>query len=407
MLTLKALFASFTGHMHLPSNKSLRSLLVIFAILTIYGVIMVYSSSYIYAKETFGSSTYFFKKQFLFILIGLFLIALIQCTNFTKLLRNIQTVHLIAIGLLLCTLLPGIGQSAKGSYRWINLGFIGFQPGELVKYTISFFAISYLDSFNTLDKRARILGLLQLISPLLLFLFQPDFGSFIICLTIIGFVLFLSDFPRKYFYAGLGLGLLGIVSLVFMAPYRVQRLMSYLDPWKDPQKSGFQIIQSFLAFANGSLWGKGIGNSDEKLFYLPEAHNDFIFSVIGEELGFFFGVLPIVFLFIAFLFFGFKIALNLNSKTASRVVSVVIFAISLQAFLNMGVVLGLLPTKGLNLPFISYGGSSLMANFMAMGVIISAVKSNTSGYQDSTSMKIPKPSVHDTYRFDYRSRVKR
>ena len=172
----------------------------------------------------------------------------------------------------------------------------------------------------------------------------------------------------------LGSGILGITTLVFMAPYRVQRLMSYLDPWQNPRGSGFQIIQSFLAFANGSLWGKGIGNSKEKLFYLPEAHNDFIFSVIGEELGFILGVLTIVSLFVILLFWGFGIALKLKNIQASATVSTMTFAISIQALLNMGVVLGLLPTKGLNLPFISYGGSSLVANLLAVGLIICAAK---------------------------------
>lgn len=382
-------------------SKALRSLLIVFSLLTIIGAIMVYSSSYIYAKETLGSSAYFFKKQLIFIVVGLFMILVIQAKDFGKLFNQVQLFHIGAIVLLLCTFIPGLGITVKGSNRWLDLGMIRIQPGELIKYSISFFSVYYFNSFNELAHKKKIWGLLQLVVPLILFLFQPDFGSFTICLIIISFIVFLSDFPRKYFFIGLGLGISGIILLIFMSPYRVQRLMSYLDPWQYPKKSGFQIIQSFLAFANGSFWGKGIGNGNEKLFYLPEAHHDFIFSVIGEELGFI-GVLFIISLFIAFLFFGLKIALNLRSKTSSMTVSTITFAIAVQAFLNMGVVLGLLPTKGLNLPFISYGGSSLIANFLAVGVLISATKYESLNHNRSSA---PRPMDH-FYRSDHLSRVK-
>ncbi len=157
----------------------------------------------------------------------------------------------------------------------------------------------------------------------------------------------------------------------------MKRLLTYLDPWKNPHGSGFQIIQSYLAFANGSLLGQGLGNSNEKLFYLPEAHNDFIFSVIGEEMGFV-GVFFLVCLFIAFIYFGFKLILQVKDRIGVILGASIIFVLGLQALLNMGVVLGLLPTKGLNLPFISYGGSSLICNFFGIGLLLSVVK----GYRD-------------------------
>lgn len=168
--------------------------------------------------------------------------------------------------------------------------------------------------------------------------------------------------------------------ILFLESYRVKRLLTFLDPWAHPKSSGFQVIQSFLAFANGSFFGQGIGNSNEKLFYLPEAHNDFIFSVIGEELGFV-GVFLIVALFLSLVFYGFKIALKMPSKRRFMLVTAISFSIGLQSLLNMGVVLGLLPTKGMNLPFISYGGSSLIANLIGIGIILSAIGKTTS-YQD-------------------------
>ena len=169
------------------------------------------------------------------------------------------------------------------------------------------------------------------------------------------------------------LGMIGAFGILVSAPYRVKRLLTFLDPWKDPRGSGFQVIQSFLAFANGSFFGQGLGNSNEKLFYLPEAYNDFIFSVVGEELGFI-GVVATVLMFISFIFIGLKMAISLKSRVGSILVAAIIFSIGSQAFMNMGVVLGVLPTKGLNLPFISYGGSSMVANLAALGLIFACLK---------------------------------
>jgi cell division protein FtsW len=181
----------------------------------------------------------------------------------------------------------------------------------------------------------------------------------------------------------------GIVNgfvILMAAPYRVKRVLAFLDPWKDPRGTGFQIIQSFLAFANGSFFGQGLGNSNEKLFYLPEAYNDFIFSVVGEELGFV-GVLVFVLMFVSFLFIGFKLAISLRSRVGSIMLATIIFTIGFQAFLNMGVVLGVLPTKGLNLPFISYGGSSMVANLAALGLVFACLKIQPS---DAKSPKSPR-----------------
>jgi cell division protein FtsW len=213
---------------------------------------------------------------------------------------------------------------------------------------------------------------------------QPDFGMFSVCLFAITYICLMSSFPRKILYGLILSGVTAGIFLIFMAPYRTQRILTFLDPWKDPQKSGFQIIQSYLAFANGGIWGKGIGNGDEKLLYLPEAHNDFIFSVIGEELGFI-GVFFLVVTFIILAYLGFKLAIRSQNRVAMIFISSVTVILTLQSFLNMGVVLGLLPTKGLNLPFISYGGSSLLSNCMAIGLVIAAFKMNLKEMKDLES----------------------
>lgn len=341
--------------------------------IVIFGIIMVYSSSYLYAKEIFGSSTYFFVRQFLFAIIGGLTAFVVSKTKFHFWIKYAHHINALAIVLLLLTFIPSINVEVKGAHRWIALGGVSFQPGELVKFTLLLASLNYFGNFSYLDKGEKTILAMGMAAPLLLLMGQPDFGSFIICFLLVGFVCYLGPLPKKYFYwifsGGMALGIFALLS----QPYRVQRILTFIDPWQAPQGPGFQIIQSFLAFANGAVWGQGLGNSKEKLFYLPEAHNDFIFSVIGEEFGLI-GVLAVVALFIALIYTGFKLSLSVDGLPAFLLISSVVFTLGFQAFLNTGVVLGLLPTKGLNLPFISYGGSSLISNFFGIGLILSACK---------------------------------
>lgn len=334
---------------------------------------MVFSSSYIYSQEHYSDAGFFFKRQIGFTLVGLLAALIVQRVKFSFLLKYSQFICMALTLCLILTFLPGIGVEVKGSSRWLNFGLTSLQPGEFVKYAVVLFSLTYFENFLKLTTQQKLIGAATLFAPLFCFTLQPDFGSFVICVSIMGFIAFMSSFPRKYLYSLVSIAIVGMAGLILAAPYRVARIMAFLDPWKDPRGTGFQIIQSFLAFANGSFWGNGIGNSNEKLFYLPEAHNDFIFSVIGEELGFI-GVLFVVVLFLSFIYFGFKIALQNQGKLRVMAAVAIIFTIGLQATLNMGVVLGLLPTKGLNLPFISYGGSSLISNLIGIGLYLSATK---------------------------------
>lgn len=341
--------------------------------LILFGVIMVFSASYMYATENMGSSYFFLIKQLIFIVLGLLLALIFSRMKVLFLYKHAYKLNAFFGFLVTLTLIPGLRVVIKGSKRWLNIGFMHLQPGEFVKYSLMFAAIKYFENFNNYTPKQRVIYLLGLIYPLGVFILQPDFGTFFISALIIGFIAYLSAFPRKYFYSVLILGMIGAFGILISAPYRVKRLLTFLDPWKDPRGAGFQVIQSFLAFANGSFFGQGLGNSNEKLFYLPEAYNDFIFSVIGEELGFL-GVLITILMFLSFIFIGFKMAISLKSKVGGIMVSAIIFVIGLQAFMNMGVVLGVLPTKGLNLPFISYGGSSMVANLGALGLIFACLK---------------------------------
>jgi cell division protein FtsW len=376
----------------MTENNKLEKLTNYFMIniffLILFGVIMVFSASYMYATEQMGSSYFFLIKQLLFIALGLVMALIFSKLKILYLYKHAYKINAFFAFIVTLTLVPGLRVVIKGSKRWLNLGFMHLQPGEFLKYTLMFAAIRYFENFNNYSPKQRVIYLSGLLYPLGVFILQPDFGTFFISSLIIGFIAYLSSFPRKYFYSLLFLGMIGAFGILISAPYRMKRLLVFLDPWKDPRGSGFQVIQSFLAFANGSFFGQGLGNSNEKLFYLPEAYNDFIFSVVGEELGFL-GVIVTVIMFMSFIFIGFKMAITLKSRVGTILLSAIIFAIGFQAFMNMGVVLGVLPTKGLNLPFISYGGSSMVANLGALGLVFACLKIKAGDAKDTNINSSP------------------
>jgi len=374
---LKAIFKNLVGFSeNKPSDQIyFRYFLVCVITLLVMGLLMVYSSSYIYAKESFGSSWHFVLRQSIFLILGGIGAYILSLTKFSFWMRYSMVVHGIIACLVFLTLVPGMATVIKGSARWLNFGGFVIQPGELLKYSTLLASVTFFQQFSEWSNRRKIISAILLLTPVISLIFQPDFGMFVLCLSNLFYVCYLSNFPRKIFY---GLFLLSVTScsiILLAAPYRVQRILSYLNPWNDPRGSGFQIIQSFLAFANGSIFGTGLGNGNEKLFYLPEAHNDFIFSVIGEELGFV-GVLLIVILFVCLTIYGLRLSMNVKGHSESIFATGAIFSISFQAFLNMSVVLGLLPTKGLTLPLISYGGSSLISNLLLLGLFSSCVRFN-------------------------------
>ena len=336
---------------------------------------MVYSASYLHSIETHGNSSYFFIKQLIFVFFGLIVMFITYKSKISFWVNYIEYIILFFTILLLMTFLPVIGIKIKGAHRWINLFFISFQPAELFKYFIIIYCAKFFSNFATLKKNIKYYILLFL--PLFLLAVQPDFGSLVICSVAIVLVAYLSNLEKKVFYSSISVGLLSLIVILISKPYRIKRLMAYIDPWANEQGSGFQVIQSFLAFAGGGFFGRGLGNSHEKLFYLPEAHNDFIFSVLGEELGFV-GVFSTILLFIILFYYGFKISTKLQVTVNKVIVTSIVFTITLQVLLNISVVLGLLPTKGLALPFISAGGSSILSNFFAVGIILSSVKNEIS-----------------------------
>ena len=349
--------------------------LVLFMV--IFGLIMVYSSSFIYAQEKTGDGFYFIRKQLVFAGLGFVSLFGICRINYRRWAEWAYPVLIVALLLLAMVFIPGLGLKVGGARRWLHFAGFRFQPGEFAKFAIIFFVARQLDrKFEKLDRPFS--GILtQFLIPLpglLLLLLQPDFGTTVIITLVIFFLMFLVGVPTRYLLGALGIALVVGIVLAVGTPYRRVRLMTFLNPWSDPGGKGFQIIQSFLGFYNGNLWGVGLGNGKEKLLYLPEAHNDFIFSVIGEELGFV-GVAGIVLAYLFFIYRGLRVGWNCYLHNRDRfgmlLASGITLALGLQGFINISVVLGLVPTKGLTLPFISYGGSALLIDLFAIGVLLS------------------------------------
>jgi len=351
-------------------------LLTVIAIVA-FGLLMVYSASFIYAQERTGDGFTYIKKQVLFAGIGFGFLFLTSRINYRKWADWGYVVLGIATFLLVLVMIPGLGIKAGGAQRWIKLGFLSFQPGELAKFAIIFFVARQLErKSDRLDSivAGMLSHFLVPLPALLLLLAQPDFGTTVMIALSIFALLHLAGVPRKYLLTSLLLIAIAASWLALGSSYRRARLLTFLDPWQDPAGKGFQIIQSFIGLYNGNFWGVGLGNGKEKLFYLPEAHNDFIMAVIGEELGFL-GVLGVVAAYVFFIHRGFKIGWNCykqhRDKFAMLLACGITLALGFQALLNIAVVLGLVPTKGLNLPFISYGGSSLLVDLFAVGVLLS------------------------------------
>ena len=353
------------------------TLLISVIVISVFGILMIYSASYIWAEYKYGDALKYVKNQGLFFIVGLILMIIISKIDYKIYLKKSNLILLFCLALLILVLIPGIGTVRNGSRSWFGIGSFGIQPSEFTKLGLIIFVSKYLACNEKSTKNFKgilpILGLLVLIFGLIML--QPDFGTgTIIVMSIIG-LLFVGGVNFKYFIRLGIVGVVGIVGLILAAPYRLSRILSFLNPWSDPLGSGFQIIQSLYAIGPGGLFGYGIGNSRQKHFFLPEPQTDFIFSIISEELGFL-GCLVVVVLFIAICYTGFKISKNCDDKFGKYLAFGIIFQIAFQACLNLMVVVGLIPVTGVTLPFLSYGGSSLLITLCSIGIVL-----NISRYQ--------------------------
>lgn len=359
-----------------PLRNDLRYNVKIFVgigfLLALIGLIFVYSASSVFAFEKFGSAHYFFKRQFVYLLTAFCCFLLFTQLPASLIKRATPIFFVCSLMLTLLTLFPFFSQKMHGSSRWLYIGGISVQPSEFLKIFLIMYVALFLERKQRVFKgfAHRYLPFIIILgSAFLLLLKQPDFGSVVTIFITVLSLFFIAGFNMRHLVFALLCALPAAVYLICTKAYRLNRILVFLNPWQDPQGRGFQIIQSLIAIGSGSMWGLGIANSKQKFFYLPMQHTDFIFPIIAEETGFF-GSLLLLVMYILFFWYGLKIALRITSPFAFfSTVGFVLF-INLQAMLNIMVAVGLVPTKGMGLPFVSYGGSSLLAMFCMLGLIV-------------------------------------
>lgn len=336
------------------------------------GMTMVLSTSYLYSQERYGDGTYFFRKQL--IAMGAGVIALVACTVVPSTLYRRFAYPLLAVSfiILAMVLIPGVGVNRGGARRWIMFPGFAFQPSELAKLSMVFYLAHSMAKKQEMIRTFSV-GVLPhlIISGLFagLLLLEPDFGTALILTMVLYFMLFIGGVRVSHLLSTALLALPVLVFVMMTAEYRLRRLMTFLDPWSDATGSGFHVIQSLIAFGSGQFFGRGLGESRQKLFYLPEAHTDFVYSVIGEELGLL-GALAVLALFGVIIVRGLRLTAKIEEPFDQYLAFGLTVLLGLQALIHMGVVMGLMPTKGLVLPFISYGGSAMVINLMEAGILL-------------------------------------
>lgn len=357
-------------------KKTDKWLLIAVIIVAIFGIVMIYSASSIWALYKFNDSFKFVKAQSAFFIIGLVLIYVLSKINPNIYYKKSNLILLICFILLFLVLIPGVGSVRNGSRSWFGIGGFGIQPSEFAKIGLIIYVSKYLTNNNRIigDIKKGVLPILLVIGVFFfLIMLEPDFGTAMVIVISLVAILFISGVKLSFFVKVGLVGLLGIVLLIIVAPYRMIRIVSFLNPWVDPLGSGYQIIQSLYAIGPGGLLGQGFLNSRQKQFYLPEPQTDFIFSIICEEFGFL-GIL-IVTTFFGFIFYRIvKISLNSDDLFNKYLSFGLGFGIIIQALLNICVVIGLIPVTGVTLPFFSYGGSSLLVSMISIGIILSISK---------------------------------
>jgi len=358
-----------------------HTLLMIMIALTLVGLVMVFSASAVVATNRFQDSGYFLKRQLAWMTFGLLLMHVSSRIDYIWWKRLWLPLLGLTVTLLAMVLIPSIGVAAKGARRWLSLGPLVIQPAEIAKLVAVIYLAAYLAR-----KEERLTGFWSGIVPALcvvgvlsgLVLLEPDLGTVVVMGAVTIGMLFLGGARLSHL---LSLGLCAVPTVLALAlgrSYRRDRLMTFLDPWKDASDTGFQITQSFLAFGSGGLFGVGLGEGKQKLFFLPEAHTDFVLALVGEELGLV-GTAVVILLFAIFVVRGFQISARARMPFGRFLGMGITLLIGTQALINACVVTGLLPTKGLTLPFVSYGGSSLVICMLGVGILLSISRDRQTG----------------------------
>ena len=365
-------------------------LLTLGATLISIGIIAIASASIEYGDFHFGNPWHHTQRHAAYLMLAITLGALAYMAPAAFVQRLSPWLLFLAVALLILVMIPGIGREVNGAQRWLPLGVITLQPSEFAKLAVLLYAAGYLVRQEEAVRHhwsglAKLIGILSVVAALLLL--EPDFGATVIIVGVVVGMTFLAGAKLIYVLAMLAAAAMALAFLVLSAPYRMKRLTAYQDPWADPFGSGFQLVQSLIAFGQGEWWGVGLGNSVQKLFYLPEAHTDFVFSIWSEETGLI-GATAMIALFVMLI----ARVLNIGWRAAAQhrlFEAYVCFGAALmfagQAFVNMGASSGLLPTKGLTLPFVSYGGNSLIVNCMLLGMVLRTADSLESARPESPS----------------------
>lgn len=353
-------------------STDLRIFVGIVLVLIVIGCIFIYSASSVYSLEKLGSAHYYFIRQLFGIFLGLVGSLVLQYIPINTIKKNTPYFFLASILVTACTFIPGLSRRVHGASRWFSIAGFAFQPSEVLKVALIAYLAYVLSKKNWSHASPwrDFLPLMAIIAvPCLLLLAQPDFGTAVTLAATSFMLLFVAMFHIKF----LVLTFLALVPLAFglilMKPYRFRRLLIFLNPWNDPQGSGFQIIQSLIAIGSGSWFGVGIGNSRQKFFYLPMQHTDFIFSVIAEEVGFV-GSATLILLLMLLVHRGLRIALRTPDDFARYLTAGFTMLIGLQSLINLAVATGLVPTKGIGLPFVSYGNTGLVVSLIMVGLIV-------------------------------------
>ncbi|MET1013753.1 MAG: putative lipid II flippase FtsW [Paenisporosarcina sp.] len=349
--------------------KPINTFLILSLILTGIGLSFVYSAGSYWGKVHYGDSMPFFWKQAIYGFLGLLGALFLYKAPMTHHSTFWKVMYGLAVALLFAVYIPGLGVVRNGSRSWIQIAGFSIQPAEFVKIAVIAYLSTLLAKSAHVKMKWKFSHLIICLAPAGIILVQPDFGSAFLLIIGAFALLFIAGYPMKFFMVIGVSGILSIVGLILSAPYRLKRIEAFINPWEDPLGSGFQGIQSLLAIGPSGLFGHGFGQSRQKFLYLPEPQNDFIFSIIVEEMGFI-GAVVLIALFFMFLYTGYRLAVLSSTPMGSMVIAGFISMMGSQIFLNIGVVIGLFPVTGVTLPFISYGGTSLFSTWLIVGIIL-------------------------------------
>ena len=355
-----------------------KPLLIVCLLIAIFGLVMIYSASFVWAEYKFQDPYKFVKMQTIFFLIGLVIMYFLTKLDYHIYYKYANIILIICATLLILVLIPGIGSIRNGSRSWFGIGSLGIQPSEFAKIGLIIYVSKYLTN-NKKTMKSITKGVLPILGVIafffLIIMMEPDFGTAMVIVITLVVLIFTSGVNISFFVKIGLLGLLGIVGIIIAAPYRMKRIVSFLNPWSDPLGSGYQILQSLYAIGPGGLLGQGFLKSRQKYFYLPEPQTDFIFSIISEELGFL-GVLIVSSLYLYIFYRGMIISLKCQDAFGKYLAFGLAFGIIIQAILNLMVVVGLIPVTGVTLPFLSYGGSSLLVSMASIGILLNISKNS-------------------------------